>query len=89
VAALAGVGAQGVGEAGHLLQGLEHRAEQRQAAGAAPRQAGPEKDEPARLAERADNVGSSGPRSWRNFHRHLSLLMDTFWARFLECAMAP
>lgn len=38
VAALAGMGAQGVGEAGHLLQGLEHGAEQRQIAGAAPRQ---------------------------------------------------
>src|SRR5215217_8067605 len=61
--ALAGMGSKGLGQPHYLPQGLKRRAEQRQSAGAAAGEAGPQKGELCRFAERADDVVRSGKRS--------------------------
>jgi len=60
VVALAGMGSQGLGQVDYVPQGLEHGAEQRQAAGATAGEAGSYTDELTCFAERADEVVSSG-----------------------------
>lgn len=60
VAALAGVGAEGVGQADYVPQGRQGGAEQGHGAGAAACDAGSQSEELARLAERADSVVSTG-----------------------------
>jgi hypothetical protein len=70
-ALLAGVGAQGVGQPDHVPQGLKRGAEQGQGAGAAPDEVRSQRDEHARLAERADDVMLSGCRAEWNPHRRI------------------
>src|SRR5215207_8998170 len=61
--ALAGMGSKGLGQPHYLPQGLKRRAEQWQSAGAAAGDAGSQKGELCRFAERADDVVRSGERS--------------------------
>jgi hypothetical protein len=60
VAALARVGAKDLWQAGYAAQGLKHGAKQWQSAGAAAGEAGPEKDQLVRFAERADGAVRRG-----------------------------
>jgi hypothetical protein len=89
VAALAGVGAQGVGQPYYLPKGLQCGAEQGQGAGAAAREAGAQREELSRFAERADDVARAGQLSRRNPHRRLLCRSSTVCRRNALLRLRP